>query len=573
MLLIKELIITFFISIGVLVSCHFLRVPIIVGLLISGVLVGPDIIGLIQSRNEIALLAEIGIVLLLFTIGAEFSLSGFLKLKRVVIIGGLTQMVLTLAVISGLALGANFPWQDALIIGIAFSMSSTALVLKQLQDRGELDSLHGRSTFAILVFQDLALVPLMLFIPLLSENILHTGSAVGATLKSFILLTTVIAGSYWIVPRILKAISHTRIPELFLITIVTICFSVAFVSEMAGLSLALGALLAGFIISESDYAHQAIAHIHPFKQLFTTVFFISIGMLLDLDFLREYWLSIIMTTVVVVLIKFACAMTSALAGGLPVRASIQTGLCLAQVGEFSFVIAAFASKLGLIEISSYQFILSVSILSMTLTPMLVNSAVQSSETLKRWPLFKYLYQSRARLNEKTLTSNQDSIINHVILIGYGSMGKLIAEALEATRVPYVAIELNPDIIEFEQTHGKLIVYGDGGNEHILEKENLESAKAVIITLHDMIAVRRIILAVRSLSAQVKIIVRAKFPHEISELKALGATDVIAEEVQAAVEIYSRTLSSYMVSKPNIDSLIKETIERANSSGITPTTTT
>src|SRR3990170_2341891 len=363
----KTLFIIFGVSASVVFILHKLRVPSIVGFLIAGVFLGPHGFGFIQDIREVELLAEIGVILLLFTIGHEISLKNLKRIRSAVLGGGFSQVLLTSLTTSAIAYLFLHKWNASLFAGFLVSLSSTAIVMKMLFDRAEVDSPHGRLSMGILIFQDLCVVPLMLIIPILSG---YRGDFVELSLtllKSATILFVVIFGARWLVPSILHQIVHTRSRELFVITIILLCLGTALLTSRLGLSLALGAFLAGLIISESEYAFQAISDILPFKDSFNGLFFVSVGMLMNLGFLGGNLILILSVVALIVILKTSTGFLSVHLLGHPSRVSLQTGLHLAQIGEFSFVLATAGKSAGLITESLYQLFLSVSVLTMLLT--------------------------------------------------------------------------------------------------------------------------------------------------------------------------------------------------------------
>lgn len=543
-LILQEIIVILGLSLGVLVLCHKLAVPSIVGLLVTGVIAGPHGLGLVRAEHEIEVLAEIGVILLLFTVGIEFSLSRLFRIKDLIAFGGILQTGCTTAVFFALALALGLSPVEGSLIAFLGSLSSTALVLKLLQRRAEIDSLYGRETFAILLFQDLVVVPVMLLLPLLSEATISSQVAASFA-RSLLLFSFGILALFTIVPKFLDLIARTHDHDIFLISIVVICLAIPFLTESAGLSLALGALIAGLLISRSEYTFQTLSNVLPFQQLFTSIFFVSIGMLLDVAFLFDHALSIIGLTVVVVILKALLAIPAALLLGLPLRVGILSGLALAQVGEFSFILGTSAEKLGLLTSQTYQMFLSVSILTIALTPYLFRYSRVIAIAFDLIPLPRVLRYGYKNVPLDDLHAHPE-LTDHLILIGFGTNGSLVAEAAEQAGIPFVGLDIDPDIVKRERALGRQVVYGDGTREAVLQEEGISRAKVVSVGLPDPISTRRVVGLTRALNPSAYIVVRSQIPHEVEELTALGANRVVLEKVEAGAEMASCILDKYLV---------------------------
>ena len=366
--LFNDIVIIFILSISVIFICHRIGVPAIVGFLITGVLAGPHGLELVGRVHDVEILAEIGVVLLLFTIGLEFSLKDLLRIKRAVFLGGILQVVLTIGITFFIAQTFKQSTGTSIFFGFLVALSSTAIVLKQLQDKVAIDTPHGSISLAILIFQDIIVVPMLLFTPLLAgaaEQVSQTLFIL--LLKGIVIIAVVMVSATFVVPRLLYHIAQTRSRELFLLSVMAICFGVAWVTFSLGLSLALGAFLAGLIISESEYSYHAIGNIVPLRDIFTSFFFVSIGMLLDISFLFKQPVLIIAIVFGTLFLKGVTAGLATLIMGLPLRTILLVGMSLCQVGEFSFVLSKAGMEYGLLGKDTYQLFLAVSILTMTVT--------------------------------------------------------------------------------------------------------------------------------------------------------------------------------------------------------------
>jgi len=443
---------------------------------------------------------------------------------------------------------------EAVFLGFLISLSSTAIVLKVLQERAEVETPHGNASLGILIFQDLMVVPMMLFTPLLSGASESWGVGFLVFLAEGLgIILLVKIGSQWVVPWILYKVTQTRIRELFLLSVVLICFAVAWVTHQVGLSLSLGAFLAGLIISESEYSHQVIGNIIPFRDVFASFFFISVGMLLDIRFLWEQpGLILLLVLGVLVLKTLAAGLTSAIIG-LPARTVILVGLILSQVGEFSFILSKTGLQYGLLSSDMYQVFLEISVITMIATPFIIMAAPTAANAFLRLPLgphFKkgsYPAPGAKKVHEK----------NHLIIVGFGINGRNIARAAKVSAIPYVIIEMNSDMVREARTQKEPIYYGDGTQEAVLEHAQIRSAKVIVIAINDPAATRRITELARRLNSKIHIVVRTRFLKEMPSLYELGANEVIPEEFETSVEIFSRVLSKYLHPKEEIERFVSE----------------
>ena len=552
--LLTDIVIIFGLSIGILFICHRLRVPTIVGFLLAGILAGPYGLGLVKAVHEVEILAEIGVVLLLFTIGIEFSLQRLLQIKKSVLTGGSIQVLLTFFVAFVIARQLGQPVGNSIFIGFLISLSSTAIVLKLLQERGEVDSPHGRTALGILIFQDIIIVPMILVTPLLAGATGNAGESVLVLIaKGIGIIGLVIVSTKWIVPRVLYQIARTRSQELFLLSIIVICLAVAWATSSAGLSLALGAFLAGLSISESEYSYQALGNILPFRDVFTPFFFVSIGMLLDVGFLFRQPGSIALIALSVLVLKSIIACFATVLLGFPFRTSILVGLALSQVGEFSFILSKTGVEHGLLAGNIHQMFLAFSILSMAATPFIIALAPPLADTILRLPVPKRLVLGIYPISETKVVDRKD----HVIIIGFGVNGRNVARAARFAGIPYAIIEMNPATVRSEQAKGEPIYYGDATQETVLQKANIKNARIVVVAINDPTATRRITEVVRRISPKVHLIVRTRYLQEMKPLYELGASEVIPEEFETSIEIFTRVLTKYLIPRDEIERIVAE----------------
>jgi len=552
--ILKDILTIFGLSIVVLYICHRLNIPAIVGYLVTGIVAGPHGFGLVNAVHEVELLAEIGIVLLLFSIGIEFSFDKMLQSGRAILIGGSLQVLLTSGVVFIIARSLGQSFGESVFAGFLISLSSTAIILKLLQERAEVDSPHGRAALGILIFQDIAIVPMMLITPLLAGGEGNVGISLLILLaKALVIITLVIIGAKFIVPHLLYQIARTRNHELFLLSIVAICLAVAWLTSSAGLSLALGAFLAGLIISESEYSHQALGNILPFKDVYTSFFFVSIGMLMNTSILLKNPVLIILATLAVLGIKSIVAFLAAAFLGFPVRTTILVGLALSQVGEFSFILSRVGVEHGLLAGDVYQAFLAISVLTMVAAPFILKTAPRMADLVSGLPLLDKITLGRHSVYEETVAGVKD----HLIIIGYGLNGKNVARAASVAHIPYLILEMNAETVRKEKENDEPIYYGDASQEAVLRHVNIEEARVIVIAISDPAATLRILEISRRLNPKVFIIVRTRYIQDIKTLYELGADEVIPEEFETSIEIFAVVLKKYLVPRDEIEKFISE----------------
>jgi len=547
LLVLKEIIIILGLSSLIVFLCNKTRIPGIVGFLATGILAGPYGLGLIGEVHEVEVLAEIGVVLLLFTIGMEFSLDRLIRFKRSALLGGSAQMIVTALVFFSVSLGFGLAKGPAVFMGFLAALSSTAIVLKILQERTETETPHGGIALSILIFQDIAVIPLMLYIPFLA------GAAANPAVDFFLLLAKgalvivlVAVSARGLVPAVMKAFASTRDSELFILFVVFMCFSVAWATSRAGMSLALGAFLAGLIISESEYSHQALAKVLPFKHVFTSFFFVSVGMLLDTGYFIAGLATVIPATAAVMACKAAVVwIVSRYVLGYPQRTSILAAIALAQVGEFSFILAVSGMQYGLLSEPFYQLFLSTAVLSMLVTPFAISAAR---------PLARRFEKTGTRAKQPGPDAEHPPQ-DHLVIIGFGTTGRYLAAAAKILNIPYTILEMNPQTVRRERTNGEPIHFGDATGDTILQMVGVHKAKALAIAISDAVCARRVVKIARDLNPRAYIAVRTRFLAERDELLRLGANDVIPEEYEAALELLARVLHHLGAARGKIETLI------------------
>jgi len=552
--LLQDIIILLGFSVVVVFLLQRFKIPSILGFLITGVIIGPFGFRLIEAVEEIEIIAEIGVILLLFVIGMELSIKQLVTMRKTVLIGGFIQVGVSVLAAALVYRFLGYAWNESVFVGFLFSLSSTAIVLKLLQDRNEISEPHGRNVLGILIFQDIIVVPMMLVTPIMAGQDSNIGMEVLTLVaKSVLVLIFTFVSAKYIVPWFLLRVVRTKNKELFLLTTISICFTVTFITSEAGLSLALGAFLAGLIISESEYSHQATGTIIPFKVLFTSIFFISIGMMLDLGFLWENAMIILSLVAFVFIIKALVASLAVAVLKYPTRTVILTGLALFQIGEFSFILSKVGVKEGLLSFETNQYFLSVSIITMFLTPFVINYSDKIASKIiriffgkKQVKDFDDLYENPADLNH---------LENHLIIIGYGINGANLVRVANHAKIPHIIIDSDVDIVRKEKEQGRNIILGDATEEHTLNGTHLKQARVVVIAVSDSKISKQIISSIRAISQSVHIIVRTQYIEKIDEYIELGADEVISEKFETSIEIFSRVLHNYLIPIHRLENLI------------------
>ena len=552
--LLRDLLLLLLASVPIVFIFRRLRLPSIVGFMITGVLIGPHGLALIQDVHAIEVLAEIGVALLLFTIGLEFSMRRLLDMKRLVLLGGGLQVVFTVLLVMAIAYLLGRPFNQAIFFGFLIALSSTAIVLKTYIDRAEIDAPHGRTGVGILLFQDLSIVPMMLMVPILSGT---GGVSIGKiSLTLGIALATIAAIIFTartVVPGLLYQIVRLRSPELFIISVVLLSLGTSWLTSQVGLSLALGAFIAGLVLSESDYSHQIVADILPFRDVFNSIFFMSIGMLLSVTALYADVFTVLAWVAALTIGKALIVFGVVRLLGYSLRISTMTAFGLAQVGEFSFILAKTGVEQNMLGEADYQRFLAASILSMIATPFLIKVA----------PRIGYALQSvfsPDSMLERSVTGFDPAatdLRDHVIIIGYGLNGRNLAKVLRRTGIPYVVLELNAEAVREGHQQGEPIVYGDATRKEVLNHVHLGQARVLVLAISDPAASRHTVSLARQMNPEIHIIVRTRYMTEISDLRMLGANEVIPEEFETGIEIFSRVLRELGIGRHAIQHQVEE----------------
>ncbi|HTN76795.1 MAG TPA: cation:proton antiporter [Pirellulaceae bacterium] len=552
--LLKDLLVVFIVASVVVYALHRIRVPAVVGLLLAGVVVGPYTLGLVHEEENVRLLAEIGVVVLLFTVGLEFSLSRLVKLWHVMLCIGLPQVLICgigACLVMYWHIGA---WGSAIFAGMLVAMSSTAVVLKLLIDRGELPAPQGRISVTVLLFQDLLVMVFMLTLPLLAPQTTAGESVWFGLLKGLGAMLAVLLATRFLIPQLLYHVVRTRNRELFLLLIVAVCLGTATMTAACGLSLALGAFLAGLALSDSEYAQQTLSEVLPFRDTLSSLFFVSVGMLLDMSYVIEHLPIVTATVAAMMLLKFSAVALPMLISGYPLRLAVLSGLALAQIGEFSFVLANRGGSLGLLSASDTQTFLAAAVITMALTPAMMAIGPKLVDWLPNFGSRRNWFTDDAEAEEHA------SLNKHVIICGYGINGRNVARILTDINIPFVVLEMNPVTVREQRRQGLPIFFGDCSRVAVLEHAGVHQASALMVAISDPATTRRAVQTARSLNENLHILARTRYLLDVDDLRRLGADEIVPEELETSIEIFARLLEHYHVPR----NLIWDYVDRLRS---------
>ena len=530
------------------VVCRLAKLPPMLGYLAVGVLIGPNAMALAKDTAGVRYLAEFGVVFLMFVIGLEFNLPKLKSMRKLVFGLGLAQVLLTIA---GTVLGHflldwlssftsrpwELSWRGSLVLGGAMAMSSTAIVVKMMADRLELESEHGKRVMGALLFQDLAVVPLLVLIPALNSSAADMATSIGwATFKAVVLLTVLLVGGQKLMRWWLTIVARRKSEELFILNLLLITLGLAYLTELAGLSLALGAFVAGMLIAETEYKHQVETDIRPFHDVLLGLFFITIGMKLDAEAVWLQWPLVLVLTVAPVLFKFGLVTALARGFGASPGVALRTGLYLAQAGEFGFVLITLAGEHSLMPASLQSPVLASMVLSMLATPFLI---MYSNRIVMRLSATDWLMQSVAMTSIAKRSINTEA---HIIIAGYGRSGQNLARLLDGERIPYMALDLDPDRVRQAAAAGQSVVFGDAARLQSLMAAGLARASAVVVSYHDTPSALKILRHVQTHAPSVPVVVRTIDDTDIERLQAAGATEVVPEAIEGSLMLASHALA-------------------------------
>jgi CPA2 family monovalent cation:H+ antiporter-2 len=554
--LFADLLIILLVSVPVAFLCLRVKLPVIVGLMLTGMAIGPYGLGLIKDLHSIELLAEIGVMLLLFTIGLEFSIKRLREMKTLVLVGGGLQVLLTIAGTAAAAYFLGRELRQGVFFGFLVALSSTAIVLKTYVERNEVDAPHGRAGVGILLFQDISIVFRLLGVPLLGgEDVVSFATIVISLSGSLLALVVIVLAAWFLLPRFLKHVVMLKSPEVFVLTVVLFCLGMSWVTSHYGLSLALGGFIAGMVIADTDYNHQVTTEVLPFRDVFNSLFFVSIGLLLSLSALVANIGVVLLIVVGLIVFKGLVVWMIIRLLGFPQRIAIMTAMGLAQIGEFSFVLAKVGQGVNLLPETDYQTFLAASIISMIATPFMIAAAPKVGFWFQRFLKDGDVSELENMEDDDIHMTSSGGLVQHVIIIGYGLNGQNLARVLRSVGVPYVVLELNAAVVARAKGRGEKINFGDATRREVLTHAKIEEAWAVVIAMSDPQAARRAVTQARHLSESVHIIVRTRYVAEITELFELGADEVIPEEFETSIEIFSRVLHRYGIARTVIENQI------------------
>lgn len=560
-----ELALLFALCVGVSVLFHRLRLPTIIGFLFAGVLVGPNTLRIVQHEAMVRELAEVGIVVLLFAVGLEVPLGQIARLRRTIALGGGVQVVGTVLAAAGVCWAVGLPWNTAVFLGFLLSLSSTAATTKILVDHGELSAPHGRIVLGINIAQDLAVVPMILLLPMLGTQG-GESSSVMASLRNLGLLAVVVVAARLLVRPLLRLVARTRNRELFVLFLAMWCLSLAVVTSKLGLSLALGAFLAGILLADSDYHSQAAAEAEPFRDAFASLFFVSIGMLFNWRTIVESPGTVALALAAVVVGKTLVVMLAARQLGQPGWVRLRAALTMAQVGEFSFVLVQLGKKSELLGDHHERVFLVVAVLSIAITPALY--------AIGR----KLAARTREAGGGAALAAHGDggghghhgpALHDHAIVVGYGPTGRTVAAGMQALGIPYVVSEMNANTVQAEKQRGVPIVLSDCTRMSALQALGVERARIVVLAVNDSAATSRIAQLCRQLAPDAHVLARAVYTAEADGLRSAGAHDVVPQELEASVEMLVRVLRRFLVADDQIGRLVQDVRRRGGSGRVAP----
>ncbi len=544
--LLEEITVIATVSVLVTLVLGRLKLPVVAGLVLSGALVGPKALSLAHDPEAIEVIAEVGVIFLLFTIGLEFSLSRLKNIFRQVALGGLLQVGVTILVTSMVCLSMDLSLPEAIVYGFVFALSSTALVLRTLGERGELDAPHGRFIVGTLIFQDLCIVPMVLIVPLLINGLDKPETwqeIMLALVKATLVVVLLFAVSRKVIPHLFRWVNASRSNEVFILTVLCLCIGTAYLTSLTGLSLALGAFLAGMIVADTDFRHRAMGDILPLRDVFVSFFFVSLGMFFDFHLLAEKPMEVILLLIAFIGGKGLIAILAASFMRFPPRAAWLAGVGLAQFGEFGFIILQLAIQEGVVVEVEIGTLLNAGILSMFLTPLLVYKAPHFTAGERALdPLAKLLRARSAEELEDRTVGHSD----HVVVIGYGLAGRLLTNSLSRLKIQAVALEMNSDNVELGRKLGDPVYYADATSEEALGHAHVESCRAIVIMINDNQAIERVISTIARMKVEAPVFVRTQYMRGSEKLQNELPVNIVASEVEGGLEILSLVLNQLKI---------------------------
>jgi CPA2 family monovalent cation:H+ antiporter-2 len=556
--MLRDVVIALAVALAVATVFSRFRLPPVVGFLAAGTLIGPAGLGLISEAESIEAMAEIGVVFLLFTIGLKFPLDEMIRQRGSVFGVGTLQTAATMTVgAAPLLLLPDSTLRSVLFMGILLALSSTAVVLRVLESRGEAQGPQGRLAISVLIFHDLAAILFILILPVLGAGGSAEGGGPGvgevalSLLKLLVMVSVLFGASRFILPRVFRAVTSTRSAEIFSLATIVIIMGTAYVAGAVHVSVALGAFLAGMVVADSDFARQVLADVRPIRDTLSSLFFVSIGLLVTRAVWVQYWWLIPLLAAAAIIVKAAIAAGAGVLLGHGVRNSVVAGLMIAQIGEFSFVLAQGGRTASLLTAQHYEVFIAVSVLTMAATPFLIAAAPKIAHRLERITALRSMRHARvdrglASLPEEATHGHGGggpSISGHIIVVGYGVNGQNVVRVLREAKVPRIIVELNPHTVRRVRAEGELIFYGDASRQEVLEHAGVERCRAVAVALPDAASAEAVVCAVNKLNPAAQTIVRTRFVREVEPLLKLGATHVVPEEFETSLELATLALEA------------------------------
>jgi monovalent cation:H+ antiporter-2, CPA2 family len=531
-----------------------LNIPTVLGYLLTGMIAGPYFLALVGEVNNIEVLADIGVIFLLFTLGIELSLKQLTKNRKIVFLGGFLQVSITAGVFYLLSVLYGMEWKSSLFIGFLVAISSTTLILKVLQERSEVTSNYGQTVLGISIFQDMLLVPLLLLANLLGNPEVEQGNEIFTLLlKASGIIGFVYVGNRWIFPWILHLIALTKNQELFIMSVMLICLGIALLTYSLGMTLAFGAFLAGLMISDSEYSHNTFGNFIPFKDIFVSFFFVSIGMLLDLNFVgNNLWL-ITGSVLLVLSLKFVIASGVGFILGHTFRGILIIGFALAQVGEFSFILGKAGFDYNILSPFQYQLFLAITVITMSIMPLLMKISIPLANWFLKFPMPDFLIKGIFPLKEVTIPDYK----NHLVIIGKDLTALKISIMARYYNMQHVSIIFDPVVAREKMNAGDTVVYGDAVNEPILLKAHVDTADVVVISVGDIIPAMAIIEKVKKMNPRAFVIVRSRNVENIQQFYNLGADQVFPEKFETAIDFFNRVLMKRLYPQKKINRMMAE----------------
>ncbi|MBQ8017342.1 MAG: cation:proton antiporter [Methanobrevibacter sp.] len=536
-LLLQNMSIILITAVIVLLIFNKLKLPTMIGLFITGIVLGH----VVNDTSIISTFSELGVIFLLFIIGLEFSAEKFSAIKNYALIGGILQVVLTTVLITLLGLVLSLSLNSAIFLGFLVAFSSTAIVMKVMQQRHITHSVQGRVTLGILIFQDIAVIIVILITPLLGGESINLNTIPLLLIKAIGLGLIIFAGAKWFIPLALRDAARTKNRDLFLLLTLFICMGTTFATSLIGIGPELGAFLAGLLISNTEYSHQTLGYIQPFQDVFMSLFFISIGLMVNLHLFLTNIGIILVLTAVILIINFTATLITGMVLKLPTKISISIAILLSQIGEFSFVLAKEGMNYGLMTNQFFSIFLGVSILTMSLTPFLEKATPKIVRLFARLSYFQIDNELKTLPEE---LEEEHEIEDHVILVGLGRNGKHIAKACRQFKIPIRIVDMNPVIVENQQALGLPIIYGKASNESVLKELNITSAQCIVISASTYEETLKTIDTARRLNPDIHIIVRTRYLRSIDEVIEAGADEVIPKEFETSILMFTRLMNYY-----------------------------